>query len=377
MRYLLFPLFCFLLAACGDSATTTGASNQTSPTDMSASITRADWGTTPDGPASLFTLTNAKGNTAKITDWGGTITSIIVGGVESVVGYNKLEPYLDNQVYFGALIGRYGNRIANSRFELNGETFELVPNEKGNQLHGGPKGFDKYVWDAEATTNEMGEALVLRHLSPDGDQGWPGRLEVQVTYTWTNNDELIIQYEATTDKETIVNLTNHAYFNLGGYGPITGHTLVINADAYTPVNDELIPTGELAPVTGTPFDFNTPKAIGQDIGADHPQIALADGYDHNWVLNDYTGALRDVALLINTDNGRQLRCRTTEPGIQVFTANFPAGKFTVREGQPLPKYGGICLETQHFPDSPNQPNFRTPVVKPGETYRSTTVFDFD
>ena len=370
----LLAVFVLVLSGCGGESSTTSADQITS---MPSSVISTPWGDTPDGPASLYTLTNAKGNTLKVTDWGGTITSIIVGGVESVVGYDELAPYLNNEVYFGALIGRYGNRIADSRLELGGQVVELVPNEKGNQLHGGPRGFDKYVWQAEPTTNEMGQALILRHVSPDGDQGWPGKLDVQVTYTWTDQDELVIQYEATSDKLTVVNLTNHAYFNLAGYGPVTDHSLIIDADAYTPVNDELIPTGELASVEGTPFDFRTPKSIGQDIKADHPQIKLADGYDHNWVLNNYTGALRDVALLVNTNNNRQLRCRTTEPGVQVFTANFPPGKFTVRNGQPLQQYGGICLETQHFPNSPNQPNFRTPVLKPGETYRTTTIYDFD
>lgn len=330
------------------------------------------------GGVTIYTLTNAKGNTVKLTNYGGIITSIIVDGVEMVIGYDKFPSYLGEHPYYGALVGRYGNRIANARFSLDGETFELIPNNNGNQLHGGPKGFDKYIWEPSSRdTSDEAVSVTLRHVSPDGDQGFPGKLSVACTYTWTNDNELRLSYEATSTKNTIVNLTNHTYFNIGSADTITGQTLQLKADSYTPVNEELIPFGKNEPVAGTPFDFRQAKAIGQDIRADHPQVALANGYDHNWALNDYDGSLREFALLTDPASGRKLRCFTTEPGVQIFTANFTPGKFKGRGGKDLPTYGAICLETQHFPDSPNQEAFKTPLLKKGETYRTETVYRFE
>ncbi|MEO0732324.1 MAG: aldose epimerase family protein [Bacteroidota bacterium] len=340
-------------------------------------ISSQDWGDTPDGPASLFTLTNDRGNSLRLTNYGGIITSIIIDGTEMVVGFDKIDGYLAPNPYYGALIGRYGNRIANARFTLDSVTYELPANNNDNQLHGGPKGFDKYVWEADTATTETAASVTLSHLSPDRDQGFPGELTVRCRYEWTNDNELRLTYTATSTKNTIVNLTNHTYFNIGAADTMTAQTLQLNADYFTPVDDELIPLGENIPVAGTPFDFRRAKPIGQNIQSDHPQIALANGYDHNWALNDYDGTLREFALLTDPASGRKLRCFTTEPGVQIFTANFPAGQFSDRGGKDLLTYGAICLETQHFPDSPNQENFRTPVLNPGDTYSTTTVYRFE
>lgn len=342
------------------------------------SIESTSFGLVPErGEATLFTLTNARGNTLKVTDYGGIITSIVIDGTEMVIGYDGLENYLSPNPYYGALIGRYGNRIADARFTLEGKTYDLVPNENGNQLHGGTVGFDKYVWAADTATTDERAQLTLTHTSPDGDMGFPGKLDVRCTYTWTNDNELRIDYSATTDRPTIVNLTNHTYFNIGAGPTVTDQLLKLNASHYTPVSKQLIPTGELAPVAGTPFDFRTAKPIGRDIGADHPQIALANGYDHNWALDDYDGSLREFAVVTDPESGRRMRCLTTEPGVQIFTANFAPGQFFGRGRKPLPTYGAICLETQHFPDSPNQPGFKTPLVTPDRPYRSQTVYRFE
>ncbi len=340
-------------------------------------ISQRSFGQTPEGAATLYTLTNSQGNSLQLTDYGGIITSIKVDGEEMVVGFDELAPYLAPNPYYGALIGRYGNRIANAAFSLDGATFCLPANNNGNQLYGGPKGFDKYVWKAEPETTPEAAMVTLSHVSPDGDQGFPGELTVQCQYAWTNNNELKLTYTATTTKNTIVNLTNHTYFNISSADTMTAQLLELKADFYTPVDEALIPLGENATVSGTPFDFRAAKPIGQDIRADHPQLALANGYDHNWVLNDYDGSLREFAVLTDPASGRKLRCYTTEPGVQIFTANFPAGQFQDRGGKDLATYGGICLETQHFPDSPNQPAFKTPLLRAGDTYRTETVYVFE
>jgi len=340
-------------------------------------ISETAWGESLAGKARLFRLTNNRGNTLSLTNHGGIITSIIIGGQEMVVGYDKLEGYLSDNPYYGALIGRYGNRIGGSQFSLDGTTYKLPANNNGHQLHGGPAGFNDYVWKADTATSPELAVVTLSHLSPDGDQGFPGELRVSCRYEWTNDDELRISYKATTDKPTIVNLTNHTYFNIGDGEDILNQSLKLLANYYTPVNDESIPLGEIVAVAGTPFDFTSAKKIGQDIKADHPQITIANGYDHNWVLNNYDGSLREFALLTDPVSGRKLRCFTTEPGVQVFTANFPPGRFAGRGGKDLPTYGAICLETQHFPDSPNQDKFKTPRLDPGQVYATTTVYRFE
>ncbi len=340
-------------------------------------ITSTAWGESPAGKATLFQLTNDQGNTLSLTNHGGIITSIVINGQEMVIGFDDLESYLGENPYYGALVGRYGNRIGGSQFSLDGKTFMLAPNNNGNQLHGGPRGFNDYVWVADTATTAEAAMVTLSHISPDGDQGFPGELRVSCRYEWTNDNELRLHYEARTDKPTIVNLTNHTYFNIGDGENILQQTLQLKADRFTPVNDVLIPFGENLSVKGTPFDFTSAKVIGKDIRADHPQIALANGYDHNWELNDYDGSLREFALVTDPASGRKLRCFTTEPGVQIFTANFAAGQFKGRGGMDLPTYGAICLETQHFPDSPNQPSFKTPRLDPGEVYSTTTVYRFE
>lgn len=340
-------------------------------------ITTAVFGDTPEGQADIFTLTNDQGNVVRLTNFGGIITSITVGGVEMVIGFDKIDGYLAENPYFGALVGRYGNRIADARFSLDGETYELTPNNNGNQLHGGPKGFDKHVWEATKKTTVDAASVTLRHVSPDGDEGFPGELKVSCTYTWTNDNELQLSYEATTDKNTIVNLTNHTYFNIGSQPTVESHTLRLDGDRYTPTDEELIPLGHLEAVAGTPFDFRQAKPIGQDIRADHPQLKIPNGYDHNWAINGYDGTLREFALVTDPESGRKMRCFTTEPGVQIWTTNFEPGQFQMRGGVDLPVHGAICLETQHFPDSPNQEAFKTPLLKAGAVYRTQTVYRFE
>lgn len=340
-------------------------------------ISIQEWGITPDGPVQLFCLTNDQGNTLSVSNYGGIITSIKIGGKEMVIGYDDLADYRAEQPYFGALIGRYGNRIAKGKFSLGGATYSLAINNGPNSLHGGLKGFDKQRWRAESETTAAAARLTLHHLSPDGDEGFPGRLEVSCCYEWTNDNELRLQYTATTDKTTVVNLTNHTYFNIGESPTVEEQFLQLQASQYTPVDETQIPLGHLASVAATPFDFRVAKPIGKDIRAEHPQMTLANGYDHNWAIDNYDGSLREFAVVTDPASGRRLRCFTTEPGVQIFTANFQPGQFSGRGHTPFPTYGAICLETQHFPDAPNQEAFSTPLLHPGGTYASTTVYRFE
>jgi aldose 1-epimerase len=289
------------------------------------------------------------------------------------LGFDSLEPYLKGHPFFGAIAGRYGNRIAKGRFALNGKTYSLAVNNGPNHLHGGVKGFDKHVWQAQVSGSN---ALVLTRRSPDGEEGYPGNLDVRITYTLTDRNELVVDYHATTDKPTPVNLTQHTYFNLAGQGDILGHEMAIEADRYTPVDSDLIPTGELAPVAGTPFDFRTPTAIGARIDASNPQIANGRGYDHNWVLNRSGSGLQPAAHVFDPVSGRTLDVFTTEPGVQFYTGNFLDGTLTGKGGTVYRRRTGFCLETQHFPDSPNQPAFPSTILEPGREYRTQTVFRF-
>jgi aldose 1-epimerase len=279
-------------------------------------------------------------------------------------------------------VGRYGNRIANGQFKLDGKTYKLATNNSPGDLpcslHGGNKGFDKAVWTAERTTVDGVPALKLSYVSKDGEEGYPGTLKVAVTYSVTNDNGLKIDYLATTDKATPVNLTNHLYFNLRGEGngDILGHTLMMKADRYTPVNKGLIPTGELAPVKGTPFDFTAPHAIGERVNAGNEQMRFGGGYDHNWVLNNQDGKLAHVATLAEPTSGRVMEVWTMEPGLQFYCGNFLDGKLTGKGGKPYPFRSGLCLETQHYPDSPNQPKFPSTILTPGKTYRTTTIYKF-
>jgi aldose 1-epimerase len=349
-----------------------------------AGVERQPWGKTKAGETvDLFTLTNAKGHKVSIMTLGGIVVSVKVpdktGALGDVVlGFDSLDGYLGPHPFFGAIVGRYGNRIGGASFTLDGHTFTLAKNDGNNTLHGGKKGFDKYVWKARPVTSTGGPTIVLTHVSPDGDEGFPGTLTATVTYTWTNDDELKIHYHATTDKPTVVNLTNHSYFNLAGAGSgtILDAQMQIFADKFTPVVKGLIPTGELRPVTGTPFDFLKPTAIGARIDADEEQIKLGGGYDHNFVLNGPAGTMRPAAHVVETTSGRTLDVSTTEPGVQFYTGNFLDGTIKGKDGKVYVRRAAFCLETQHFPDSPNRPNFPSTVLRPGQRYDTTTVYKF-
>jgi aldose 1-epimerase len=292
-----------------------------------------------------------------------------------VLGFDSLEGYLGEHPYFGALIGRYGNRIGKARFTLNGKTYKLAANNNGNHLHGGLVGFDKKVWTAAPVGDDT---LELTYLSKDGEEGYPGNLSVKVRYTLTADNELKLGYEATTDKATVLNLTNHSYFHLGGAGSgdSLGHRIQILADRFTPVDKGLIPTGELRPVEGTPFDFRTAHAIGERIDADEEQIRLGGGYDHNFVLNSGGGSLATAAIVVEPVSGRRMEVLTTQPGVQFYTGNFLDGSVKGKGGIAYQKRFSLCLETQHFPDSPNKPKFPSVVLEPGAKFASTTVYRF-
>ncbi len=354
---------------------------------MRAHITRTAFGTTADGTAvDLFTLTNARGVEVRAMTYGATIVSLRTpdrGGHlgDIVLGYPTLAGYLAQSPYFGAIVGRYGNRIAKGRFSLDGKAYQLATNNGPNHLHGGVKGFDKVVWSAEPAESDSSVAVTFSYLSPAGEEEYPGTLHARVTYTLTDRDELRVDYLATTDQATPVNLTQHSYFNLAGAGTrdILGHELMIAADHYTPVDATLIPTGEIAPVAGTPFDFRTPTAIRARIDQNDVQLQNGKGYDHNWVLNRAgaaEGALVHAARVSEPTTGRTLDVFTNEPGIQFYSGNFLDGTITGKDGRVYRHRYGFCLETQHFPDSPNHPNFPSTILRPGREYRSTTVFQF-
>jgi aldose 1-epimerase len=340
------------------------------------------FGRLPDGTdVGVFTLTNARGVEVRAISYGAIIVSIRTadrgGRLDDIVlGCDDLDGYLTRSRYFGAVVGRYGNRIANGRFTLDGKTYQLATNNAPNHLHGGVKGFDKVVWGAQEFARDGHTAVTFRHTSADGDEGYPGTLNASVTYSLTARNELVIEYEATTDKATPINLTNHSYFNLNGEGrgDILQHRVTLDADRFTPVDDTLIPTGELASVEGTPFDFRRETAVGARIDGDDPQLRRGTGYDHNFVLTGGSG-LRHAARVVEPTTGRTLDVATTEPGVQFYTGNHLAGQIG-KNGHAYRKRGALCLETQHFPDSPNHPAFPSTILRPGETYRSTTVFTF-
>ena len=346
------------------------------------------FGRLPDGrEARLFTLGNAAGLQAEISDFGGTVVRLFAPDqsgrlADVVLGFDSVERYPAESPYFGAIIGRVGNRIADGRFTLDGQTHHLATNNRPDglpcHLHGGNLGFDKVLWAAEPTTREGHPALRLRYLSTDGEEGYPGNLAVEVTYSLTVDQGLRIDYTATTDRATPVNLTNHSYFNLAGagQGDVLAHEVTLHASRYTPVRPGLIPTGELAPVSGTPFDFTRPHPIGERIADDHEQLRLGIGYDHNWVLNSTGGSLALAATVHEPVSGRILEVLTTEPGIQFYTGNFLTGKLMGKSGATYAHRGGFCLETQHFPDSVNQPAFPSTILRPGQTYRGTTIYRF-
>lgn len=345
-------------------------------------VSKQAFGKTADGaPVDLYTLESAGGLRVSITNYGGIIVSLYApdrnGRLGDVVlGFERLEDYLRRHPYFGAIVGRYGNRIGKGRFLLDGVEYKLAQNNGENHLHGGLQGFDKKLWQAREWTDAEGAHLELAYTSPDGEEGYPGTLNVKVVYTLNERDQLRIDYTATTDKPTVVNLTNHSYFNLAGEGDVLGHMVRLNADRFTPVDAGLIPTGELRPVKGTPFDFTHPTAIGARIEQDDEQLRFGRGYDHNFVLASGGGTLAEAAEVYEPTTGRVLRVLTTEPGVQFYTGNFLDGTLTGKGGRRYVRRSGFCLETQHFPDSPNKPSFPSTVLRPGQTYRSTTVFEF-
>lgn len=381
-RFLKFALIAAAVAGLG-VAMIGAASVAKGNAAADAKVTHENWGQSPDGePVEIYTLTNAKGIEARIMTYGGVLVSLKVPDrsgkfADVVLGFDNLAGYLQKppEPFFGALIGRYGNRIGGAAFTLDGVGYTLPKNDGQNTLHGGTRGFDKVVWQA----NPVGKDSVrLTHLSKDGDQGFPGNLSVTVVYTLTDKNELKIDYSATTDKDTVVNLTNHSYFNLAGegVGDVLGDIVLINADRFTPVDRGLIPTGELRSVAGTPFDFRTPHAIGERINASNEQLTYGKGYDHNFVLNRTGSGLALAARATEPKSGRVMEVLTTEPGLQFYTGNQLDGSIHGKGGASYGPHAAFCMETQHFPDSPNEPKFPSTELKPGATYHTTTIFRF-
>lgn len=362
-----------------------GASCESTKLVSNVSKQPLSFGTLPTGDDVIeYQLENRNGMRVSILNYGGIIQSIWVpdrnGELGDVaLGFDELEAYLAKSPYFGCIIGRYANRIAKGKFTLDGKTYKLKPNSGANHSHGGDKGFDKRVWSAAFAENKYGQAVVLTYTSADGDQGYPGALSMKVTYTLTDNNDLRIDYQATTSKPTILNLTNHTYFNLSGagQGTIIDHLLTLNADRFTPTDATNIPTGELRPVAGTPFDFRQATAIGQRIGMANEQLKIGQGYDHNYILKDSRNGKLEakIARVIDPKSGRVLEVSTTEPGLQFYTGNHldgMEGKYGLR----YVRRGAFCLEAQTFPDSPNQTSFPSPILRPGETYQQTTIYHF-
>ena len=349
-----------------------------------ARVDRAPFGVLPSGDSvHVFTLTNASGVELRAMDYGGIIVSLRTpdraGRLGDIVlGYDSLGGYLASSPYFGALVGRYANRIARGQFTLDGVTYHLAVNNGPNALHGGLKGFDKVLWHAEPRQDSSGVGIVFRYTSRDGEEGYPGTLNVQVTYTLTDRNELAIDYLATTDKATPVNLTQHSYLNLGGdgSGDVLGHVVTIDADRFVPVDSTLIPSGPPSPVAGTPFDLRQGVAIGAHIDDPETQLKNAGGYDHTFVINRGGPGLAHAARVVEPTSGRTLDVATTEPGLQFYTGNFLDGTITGKGGHVYRRRNGFCLETQHFPDSPNQPAFPSTILRPGAAYRSRTVYTF-
>ena len=351
-----------------------------------ARMTVKAFGTLPTGDSvRMFTMTNARGVEVRVIDYGAIVTSIRTpdrtGKVADIVlGFDSLAGWLNNGPYFGALVGRYGNRIAKGRFTLDGTTYKLAVNNGPNALHGGLKGFDKVHWKASPSADSNGIHVKLQYTSVDGEEGYPGTLQATITYSLTDSSQLVVDYEATSDKATPINLTQHSYFNLAGEGngDVLGHVLTLDADRFTPIDTTFIPTGQLPSVAGTPFDFRTPTPIGARIDGSHPQLVNGHGYDHNFVLTrppGHTGLIL-AAHVVEPTSGRTLEVSTTEPGVQFYTGNFLDGTVVGKGGHAYPRRGGFCLETQHYPDSPNKSQFPSVILRPGKTYRSRTVFAF-
>ena len=379
MKRAVWTILAVSAMACGSEPVTPQPGAPQTPV-----VKRQSFGTVNGTSIESLTLTNKNGVEVTAITYGGIITSIKTpdrsGAIGDVVlGFDSIDGYLGDQPYFGAIIGRYGNRIAKGRFTIDGAEFKLATNNGPNHLHGGIKGFDKVIWQAVTLPPVAGQSgVAFTYASADGEEGYPGRLDVKVTYTLDDNNRLSVAYEAAADKKTHVNLTQHSYFNLAGEGSgdILGHELTIDADRYTPVDETLIPTGVIAPVDGTPFDFRKQTAIGARIDANDGQIRNGQGYDHNWVLNRTTGDLQRVARVVEPRSGRTLEVSTTEPGLQFYAGNFLDGTLSGKAGKSYGRRSGFCLETQHYPDSPNHSNFPSTLLAPGQRYQSRTVFAF-
>jgi aldose 1-epimerase len=350
---------------------------------MQKIITCRLFGTLPSGEAvTEYTLTNHHGLEMKVIDYGCTITSLKVpdrNGImgDIVLGYDHLEGYLQSDAYLGCVVGRYANRIAYGKFSLEGKEYTLAANQPPHHLHGGVKNFSKIIWTAQEVISEDGVGITFTHLSPDGDEGYPGNLRVEVKYFLGDDDSLSFEYHATTDKSTVINLTQHSYFNLnGGKENIHGHTLAIYADHFLPVDETMIPTGELRKVEGTPFDFRQGKPVGQDINQDNDQLGIGHGYDHCFALRDAVNGMRHAATLDEAQSGRRMDVYTTEPGMQLYTANYLDSAMPGKNNTILKPRSGLCLETQHFPDSPNHPDFPSVVLNAGEKFYSKTLLKF-
>jgi len=376
VNLLVVIVICVLICGCEKQGETTEQPQAKEKSEMS--ITKEEFGQTPDGQRiDLYTLTNVNGLRARIMNYGATLVSMEVPDREGklkdiTLGFDTLSGYFTEHPYFGPTVGRYANRIGKARFVLKGTEYKLAANNGENHLHGGIKGFDKVVWKAEQIEGQGSAGVKMTYLSPDGEEGYPGNLACTVTYTLTNNNELKISYEAVTDKTTVVNLTNHTYWNLAGQGngDVLSHEVTINADKYTVIDESLIPTGENRDVKDSPMDFTKPMTIGSRIDK------VPGGYDHNYVLNSGGGELALCARVREPNSGRVMEIYTAEPGVQFYTGNFLDGSITGKAGKVYKKHYGFCLETQHFPDSPNKPQFPSVVLEPGEKYSTVTVHKF-
>ena len=374
-----YPALAFTVVVLASLFPRTGLA---SPPTSKPGVKKESFGTLPDGTSvDLYTITNAQGMEIRATNYGGIVVSLRVpdkkGNLDDIaLGFDDLKGYLANTPYFGAIIGRYGNRIAKGKFTLDGKEYTLARNNGPNSIHGGLKGFNQVAWQAEPFQSPVGVGIILSYTSKDGEEGYPGNLKTKVTYTLTGKNEWIIDYEAVTDKATPVNLTEHTYFNLAGEGKgdVLGHILQLNASRFTPVDQNLIPTGELRPVKSTPLDFTQPTAIGARIDADYEQLRLGRGYDHNFVVDRKDSDPVLAARVGEPTSGRVLEVYTTEPGVQLYTGNFLDGTITGKGGHVYKQRFGFCLESQHFPDSPNHPDFPTTILRPGRTYHSRTIY---
>ncbi len=383
-QLMVFALFASVIFQCKETKKEEISEKPETMSEEAQNIIKSDFGKSQDGTMiDEYTLKNVNGMELKVITYGGRITSLKVpnkdGEFDNVVlGFDNIEDYEKDNPFFGALIGRFGNRIAKGKFTLEGKEYTLATNDGSNHLHGGVNGFDRVVWTAEPMEGTENSSLKLTYLSKDGEEGYPGNLNVTVIYTLTNDNALEVSYEATTDKATVINLTQHAYFNLTGdfSKDILEHNVVIDADAFLPVDETLIPTGEIRKVQGTPFDFTSAKQVGKEINADNEQLKRGQGYDHCWVLTGESGTMRFAASAYDDTTGRFMEIYTEEPAIQFYTGNFLDGTLPMPDGGMYAHRTGFCLETQHYPDAPNQNAFPSTVIEPGNTYATKTIFKF-